>query len=307
MRTAILFLIFNRPDTTKIVFEKIKDAQPQRLYIAADGPRSRNQLDGILCEQTRSLVSHIDWPCEVKYFFQEKNLGCKKAVSSAIDWFFDSEEEGIIIEDDIAPSQEFFGFCELMLNQYRNNSKVMMISGFNPLGADIISSEYFYSENPSIWGWATWRDRWKLYDVEMRDWSEKDYRTKNKNKFPRYVLEQYLEAFEKTKLGLINTWDYQWTHTIQSNTGLVIKPFANLISNIGIVGTHANTQDENHFVPYGTLNLHQIYGPEKMVVNTTQDNLFYQRAYKKEGWSLRIKYILRLLGVLPLAKKILRK
>lgn len=307
MRTALLFLIFNRPNTTKIVFEKIRDAQPQKLYIAADGPRSGNHLDEMLCEQTRSLVSHIDWPCEVKYLFQEKNLGCKKAVSSAIDWFFDNEDEGIIIEDDIVPANEFFGFCESMLSQYRNNSRVMMISGFNPIGANVISAEYFFSENPSIWGWATWKDRWKLYDLEMGDWSEKNYHKKNKGKYPIYVLEQYLEAFEKTKLGLINTWDYQWTYAIQRNSGLAIKPFANLISNIGIIGTHANTQDENHFVPYGSLNLNQVKASDKVTINTLQDSLLYQRAYKKEAWGLRIKYILRLLGALPLAKKILRK
>lgn len=307
METALLFLIFNRPDTTKVVFEKIKAAQPRRLYIAADGPRPSHSLDEILCTQTRSIVTQIDWPCEVKHLYQDKNLGCKSAVSIALDWFFENEEEGIVLEDDIVPAKEFFGFCELMLKKYREDFQVMMVSGFNPLGAKVASSEYFFSENPSIWGWATWRNRWKLYDKDMVLWSEKSYHRKYKNTLPIFVLEQYIESYEKTKKGSINTWDYQWTHSIQHHNGLTVKPLANLISNIGVSGTHAIAQDENHFVPYGILDLNLLHGPKKIIANSQQDILFYKRAFKKERLALQFKYLLRVLGLFPLIKKLFQK
>src|SRR4051794_16793681 len=119
VRSPLLFIIFNRPDTTQKVFDQIKKAKPTRLYVAADGPRITRTSDYILCKQTRNIVNDIDWDCEVKTLFREKNLGCKEAVSSAITWFFENEEEGIILEDDCLPADSFFKFCDLLLEKYR--------------------------------------------------------------------------------------------------------------------------------------------------------------------------------------------
>src|ERR1700704_722032 len=89
-KSAVLFVIFNRPDTTLRVFEQIRAARPQRLYISADAPRSAIPEDELLCEQARKVViDSIDWECEVKTLFQDKNAGCKDAVSEAITWFFE--------------------------------------------------------------------------------------------------------------------------------------------------------------------------------------------------------------------------
>jgi len=152
-KTPILFLIFNRPDTTKRVFAKIKKVRPKFLYIAADGPRNKDEM--ILTEKVRKLViKSIDWDCQVKTLFRENNLGCGKAVSSAIDWFFKNEEMGIILEDDCLPDLSFFYFCEEMLKKYKSNPKIMHISGDNylPDFSLTIDESYFFSKYIHIWG-----------------------------------------------------------------------------------------------------------------------------------------------------------
>ena len=113
LSTAVLFLVFNRLDTTKEVFKAIRKAKPSRIYIASDGPRKIKNNEADKVKEVRSyIINNIDWQCDVNTLFREENLGCKIAVSTAIDWFFDNEEQGIILEDDCFPSQSFFWFCE---------------------------------------------------------------------------------------------------------------------------------------------------------------------------------------------------
>ena len=128
--TPVLFLIFNRPDTTKQVFSAIQKARPPRLYVAADGPRSENPSEATSCELVRSIALNVDWECEVKTLFRDQNLGCRLAVSQAICWFFANEPEGIILEDDCLPSQSFFWFCHELLEEFRYDKQVVAICGF---------------------------------------------------------------------------------------------------------------------------------------------------------------------------------
>jgi GT2 family glycosyltransferase len=121
LKTAVLFLIFNRPDTTKQVFAAIRKAKPPKLYVAADGPRADNPGEAEKVEQVRLIATNIDWDCELKTLFRDENLGCGKGVSSAITWFFENEGEGIILEDDCLPSQSFFWYCEELLERYRED------------------------------------------------------------------------------------------------------------------------------------------------------------------------------------------
>ena len=89
LTSPVLFLIFNRPETTQQVFSAIRKAKPPRLYVAADGPRSDYSNEAESCEIARSIATNVDWDCEVKTLFRERNLGCGLAVTSAIDWFFE--------------------------------------------------------------------------------------------------------------------------------------------------------------------------------------------------------------------------
>ncbi len=166
----ILLLAFNRPNQTRRVFDAIKAIQPTKFYFAADGPREGRAEEAILCQTVRtSILENIDWDCEVKTLFRDKNLGCKYAVSSAISWFFENEPEGIILEDDCLPDASFFPFCAELLEKYRHDDRIMMISGDN-YQKDKLRTDYsyYFTRYNQIWGWASWRRVWNLYDVEMK-------------------------------------------------------------------------------------------------------------------------------------------
>jgi hypothetical protein len=278
LKTAVLFLVFNRPDTTRQVFEAIRKAKPPRLYVAADGPREGKLGEVERVKEVRTIATAVDWPCKVITLFRDKNLGCKKGVSSAITWFFEQEEHGIILEDDCLPSPSFFKFCEIMLDKYRENKSVWMINGFNPRQPGISSSEYFMSQNPSVWGWASWRDRWVHYVVDI-DYSRKELYRSTGLKLPDYVIRHYDSAFYDTASGKIDTWDYQLSFLILKNNGYVIKSLTNLINNIGVYGAHSNSSDHNHNVPIGLINL------EKLIIlpsnlGMKEDLWFYKKNLK---------------------------
>jgi hypothetical protein len=278
LNTAVLFLVFSRLDTTKQVFESIRKAKPSRLYIAADGARKSKPGEAEKVASVRDyIISGIDWDCEVNTLFRDENLGCKVAVSSAIDWFFQHEEMGIILEDDCMPSQSFFGYCEELLEKYKTDLRVWNISGYKP--SYLTSDEYSYnfSKFTQIWGWATWADRWKHYDVTLSKYTE------NNSILDSYEFftEEYANASRKITLdkvlsGDINTWDYQWNFTVRINNGLSIRPSVNMVGNVGFGedATHTlntNTEVENNVAEEITLPLSH---PDFMMVHKENDQYF---------------------------------
>lgn len=245
--TPILFLVFNRPETTSIVFNEIKKIKPSKLYIAADGPRDFVPNEIAKCNEVKEIVNQIDWPCEINTLFREKNLGCKMAVSVAITWFFDQVDSGIILEDDCLPDLSFFDYCSQLLLKYENYDEVMLIGGNNfHKDPPDISASYYFSNYSHIWGWASWKRAWKNYDLDISDYSEvlndtyydTFFQSKNEKKY-------WLNVFENVAKGKINTWDYQWTYAIWKNRGKSITPVVNLIKNIGLEGssTHLFIRD----------------------------------------------------------------
>ena len=236
--TAVLFLVFNRPATTARVFEAIRQAKPPRLYVAGDGPCDRREGEAKKIAKVREIATAVDWPCEVKTLFREKNLGCKDAVSNAITWFFEHEEQGIILEDDCLPHPSFFRFCEELLMRYKDDCRVGMISGRNSLGVfDNISSSYHFSTGGGIWGWATWNRVVKGFDLE-----NPEFKSPNLYKYLKKATSDPAEArhltdmLKQTQLGLINTWDYQWGVYLKLNKLLAVVPSKNLVKNIGFDG-----------------------------------------------------------------------
>ncbi len=279
----ILFLIFNRPETTIHVFNEIKKVKPKKLYVASDGPRTGNYNDTEKCSQVKSIIENgIDWDCEVKTLYRETNLGCKIAVSSAIDWFFLNEEMGIILEDDCVPSQSFFYFCKELLDKYKDDTRVMMVSGFNfKSDNQIKDASYYFSKFSNIWGWASWRRAWKYYDVNMSNF--KDFKNKKiiKNIFNSYFMQQYwLMKFEETCQGKINTWDYQWSYTLMSQNGLCIVPYKNLISNIGldISATHTKKTNKKLF-NLDRYEIDNIIHSEFVIPDIAKDNFTFKKTY----------------------------
>ena len=246
LNTAVLFLVFNRLDTTKQVFEAIQQAKPPRLYVAADGARELKEGEAEIVKAVREFViQNIDWECEVKTLFQDQNLGCKMAVSGAIDWFFDNEEMGIILEDDCLPSRSFFWFCEELLERYKDDMRVGQISGDNfQNGIKRGDADYYFSIYNHIWGWASWANRWQNYDVNLKNFNDTKF---IKDLFDdKKTVKCWLQTFKIMKKQLINTWDYQWTFTLWNKKQLTILPNTNLIENVGfgVDATHTTGESE---------------------------------------------------------------
>lgn len=259
LKPAVLLLIFNRPDTTKQVFEAIRQAEPPRLYVAADGARADKSGEHEKCKHVRRIATQVDWDCEVKTLFRDRNLGCRVGVSSAIDWFFENEEEGIILEDDCMPSQSFFWFCEELLERYRDDMRVWHIAGRNNLGSYLPSLyDYHFATGGSVWGWATWKNRWKYNDLYLDIIEDKEAGRKLKDFLCNTnAFRGHLDAMRSIKVDKIDTWDYQWGFSTKINNGLAIVPSVNLVKNIGF------GENATHTI---SINIEQ----PNMVVNETE-------------------------------------
>lgn len=280
-KLPILMLAFNRPNLTRQVFDAVKKYKPVKLYIAADGARKHIVEDFQKCVQTRAIFSEIDWECEVFYLFREENLGCGKAVSTAITWFFDNEEEGVILEDDCLPDESFFTYCKSLLNFHRHNHQVMHIGGSNfQSGKKFGDASYYYSSIPHVWGWATWRRAWKKYDFNLSDLNY----FLNNNIIEKYVgkgkiNDFWLEVFCKMNQKKIDTWDYQWQYTIWNNNGLSIIPQVNLIKNIGFGADATHTTEEHVFGNMETCSIGDIIHPQIISINKEADKAFFSLNY----------------------------
>jgi len=245
MTPPILYLIFNRPDLMEQSFVPIREAQPAKLFIAADGPRADREGEAARCAEARRIVEKVDWPCEVKTLFREKNLGCRKAVSEAIAWFFENVEEGIILEDDCVADASFFPFCAELLQRYREDERIMAISGdnFQPDGFDCGYS-YYFSKYPHCWGWATWRRAWAKYDDSMKGWPACSREKSFKRMFySRQELAFWANQFNRV-MDSKSIWDYVWVYTCWSYGCLSILPAVNLVENVGFGENATHTHND---------------------------------------------------------------
>ena len=241
LNTAVLFLVFNRLEKTKQVFEAIREAKPPRLYIAADGAREDKVGEEEKVLAVREYITqNINWDCEVKTLFRDKNLKSPDACSSAISWFFENEEMGIIFEDDCLPVKSFFWFCEELLEKYKDNHRIGMISGTNlKNGEKIGDADYFFSIYGHMWGWASWSNRWKNFDMDFQSHNSSDY---IENIFTdKRTVKYWKNIFNSTR-----NWDYSWLFILWKNDQLSIYPNINLVSNIGMGADATHPSDENH-------------------------------------------------------------
>jgi hypothetical protein len=246
LQTPVLFLVFNRPDTTSQVFEAIRKAKPPRLYVAADGPRVNRAGEAERVAKVRKIATAVDWSCELKTLFRIENVGCQFGPRGGIDWFFDNEEYGIILEDDCLPSQSFFWFCEEMLEQYRDDKSIMAITGTNITKGLAFDADYFFSKYALMWGWATWRRAWKKYDPDLAHWNNlrRSGWLKDLNLGGLAFEYTWKKIFDQTS-QLRNDatwWDYQWIYSCWVNSGLTVAPALNLIRNLGYSSDATHTK-----------------------------------------------------------------
>lgn len=275
----IALFIFNRPHLTAQVYERIRAARPKRFLVVADGPRATRPDDVELCKATRAVVSSPDWPCEFLTNFSEKNLGCRGRMSSGLDWAFQQCSEAVILEDDCLPGASFFNFCSEMLRHYRDDDRVVHVSGDNYQdGRRRGDASYFFSRYPLSWGWASWRRAWRHYDVKVLKW-------------PAAYRERWLEScldnpkeichweaiFDSLYRGQIDTWDYQWVFACWRQRGLSVHPNQNLVSNIG-VGPDATHFTEDHStvgIPIQELN--ECVHPPEVIRDEEADRFTFEQ------------------------------
>ncbi|WP_201743896.1 nucleotide-diphospho-sugar transferase [Hymenobacter busanensis] len=263
--TPVLLLVFNRPDTTRRVLQALRRARPTRLYVAADGPRPQHPTDGANCQATRQLVRElVDWPCELHTLYRDTNLNCGVGPATAIDWFFEHEAEGIILEDDCVPAPSFFRFCAELLARYRHDTRVMHIGGNNfsaeaqrPPTAE--AESYYFSTQVNSWGWATWRRAWQHFDFYLTGYQELQRRGALQGLYSSALETRYRLSKIESVLDLPeppDVWDYQWHFAVAAHSGLCIVPAQNLVSNIGFGehGTHT-LDDSDDFAAVPTADL----------------------------------------------------
>ncbi|OKH11238.1 hemolytic protein HlpA-like protein [[Limnothrix rosea] IAM M-220] len=277
LKTPIVFIIFNRPDLTQIVFNEIRKAQPRQLFIIADGPRTSKEQ--AKCQAARDVIKQIDWDCEVFYNYSDVNLGCRERVSSGLNWIFKQVEEAIILEDDCVPNSSFFEFCEQLLVRYKMDNRIMLISGYNAQQSwQADKQDYFFSNLGGIWGWASWARAWKNFDLKMThlDKVVKDRKLRHLlgEKLGRIRENQFLDCRSRQ----VDTWDYQWAYSRHINSGLAIVPSKNLIENIGFRkdathtkhSTRRKVYSENLEFPLETNNI--------LIPDTEYDELFFKNS-----------------------------
>lgn len=253
LSTPVAFLVFNRPETTARVFARIAEAKPERLLLIADGPRPGHATDAARCAEVRRIVQNIDWPTEVLTNFSDENLGCGRRISSGLTWVFDQVEEAIVLEDDCLPTPGFFRFCQELLDYYREDSRIGIISGDNFVHPKLSTPDsYYFSRYTHIWGWATWRRTWAQYDFEISRFAEAKRNRLFRKLFPHRSTATYWEGiFEPVARGEIDTWDYQLQFASLLGEWLNVMPARNLVSNIGFGPDALHPSDESE----PTLNL----------------------------------------------------
>jgi hypothetical protein len=296
----VLLLIFNRPDLTREVMAQIREAEPPKLFVGADGPRTGNSDDLERCEQARRVATQVDWDCEVHTLFRDENLGLKEAVSSAITWFFEHVEAGIILEDDCVPDPTFFPYCAKLLSRYCDDKRVMVVSGNNFQPEDrTYRASYYFSIYNHCWGWATWRDAWTAYDGTVPDWPSLRKTSWLEGWLGRESEAKYwAHIFNRVYRDEVDSWAYPWTLTCWKEHGLSVLPAVNLVSNIGFGGHATNTKNTDA----GEANLPSkplsfpLSHPSTMVRSYRADHFTAKHHFgiqeEKDSWQDRVRQVI---------------
>lgn len=297
----VLLVIFKRKDLSLKVVSAIREVKPSKLYIAGDAPRDyiSGEIDDV--KETRDAVLNaIDWPCEIKTLFRDRNLGCGLGVKTAIDWLFNNEEYGIILEDDCIADKTFFSFIAEMLHRYQNDSRIGMIAGTNPISPKYKSPySYIFSNFKSCWGWATWKRAWNNMDFEM-NWRHTPMKKSIIDNMGLRGSSRKHWIFELREIdtGHVSAWDWQWYFSLAAQNQLCIYPAKNLISNIGNDSNATHTSASK--ITFITEPLAPPYtGPQTICADIEFDRQFY-----KNSNSIRM----RLIRIIPYRiRKLIKK
>jgi hypothetical protein len=291
LKTPVALIIFKRPQETERVFAEIRKVKPQKLLVVADGPRADRPGEDQDCDQVRAIIDGVDWDCEVLKNYADINLGCRLRVSSGINWVFEMVEEAIILEDDCLPHPTFFRFAEELLDRYRDDGRIMSISGQNvQFGRQRTDYSYYFSRYTHSWGWATWRRAWQHFDFDMKLWPEiRDGNFLEDVLGDSHAAKVWTNTFQLCYEKKLDAWDYQWTFASFIQNGMNIIANVNLVSNIGYGTRATNTNDVNS--PYNNIPVEAITFPMKhppfAIRDTQADNFTEDTLYDYDPPFLR--------------------
>ena len=294
--TPILLLVFNREETAQRVFDAIRIQKPKYFFIAADGPRKNKPGEDEKCQRVRDIIKQVDWDCELKTLFRDNNLGCQKAITTAITWFFEHVEQGIILEDDCLPDPSFFPFCEELLNKYKNDMRIGDIGGNNYFSGIIDNGcSYDFSSYSGTCGWATWRRVWEKFDVKLPFWEAQ----KNKRSFLFYSLLEkiYFSTFLSDALAgrkNLSVWDTMYVFFLRLHNQLSVCPAVHLVTNIGLGdpnATHTTKMNKTLLVPSSPISF-PLKHPEYVLRNKKMDDLLVRKLHF--SWKRLVRYFLKL-------------
>lgn len=283
----VLLIVFNRPDEVAASLEALSTIhEGGRLYVAGDGPRDGHQQDERNVRKVWEVVESFSINFDTHLRQSPVNLGCRRGVVSAIDWFFECEESGIILEDDITPTQQFLDFCTHHLSLHRSDPRISSISGCNP-GAHLMSdiNPYVFSAFNFIWGWACWRRSWKMYRRDMEGYAEWYEAGHLREHFwgSRSSEDYWNLVFQGVFLGQVDTWDAQWAFSCWYNSTLCVMPHKNLVNNTGFNGEATHTvADAPEFLdlmitPEEKLDL--VFRDSEIVRNQSLDRIINRSLY----------------------------
>ena len=292
IKTPVVLICFNRPILTKKVFKQIKKKiikkkkkkKPSKLFIIMDGPRHKYSEDLKNIKKVKKIFREINWKCKVYKDYAKENLGLKRRVVTGLNWVFKKVDKAIILEDDCYPTDNFFTFCESMLNFYKDNKKVLAITGNNFQTAPIDNKSYYFSKYSHIWGWATWRSTWDLFNDEEK-YIRKFLNSKKFKRINKIVDEQnyWKSMYYQIKRGSLKSWAFYFLINIWKKDGLTVTPNKNLIINLGINNiSSSNKNDPNLKINLSKTDIKfPLTHPKIIKVNETADNKVFYSIYKK--------------------------
>jgi hypothetical protein len=290
----VVFLIFRRPDLTARVFEAIRQAQPTKLFVVADGPR--NEAEAELCQKARAVTEQVDWDCEVLRNYSDVNLGCRMRVSSGLNWAFEKVEEAIVLEDDCLPHPSFFTYCQELLTLYRHDERIWCISGDNfQDGQQRTPYSYYFSKYNHCWGWATWRRAWQHWEFNPQKWVEfRDEGLIQSVCEDPYEAKYWTHIFDSLFLeGRPNSWAYAWTFACWSQGGLTALPNVNLVSNIGFIDSATHTCGDSQFADMAVEDIQLISHPPFVIQHKEADSYTFNSHFggyaQRQADSIRYK------------------
>ena len=285
---AVLILFFNRPEPFEKVFKAVKEARPSRLFLYQDGPRGEKDMPGI--EACRRIAADIDWECDVKHLYQERNYGCDPSEYISQKWAFSMADKCIVLEDDDVPTQSFFPFCKEMLDRYEHDERVWMVAGFNSdEQTKDVAGDYFFTSVFSIWGWASWRRVIDTWDADYRFMDDPQTLAQLRQLIAqRQLRPDFLKMCADHKASGKAYYETIFWASMLLNSGVAIMPTRNQINNIGVI------EDSTHFSTLNTMPapLRRIFTMQRIEQSfplthpphIIEHVAFKERVYRRHAW-----------------------